>query len=62
MGSPIYNIGRYSHTAAAASIATSPESILSRNNGGDPRPHDHENLFYNQPNLTNPIARCGRDV
>ncbi|KAF9153545.1 hypothetical protein BG015_003181 [Linnemannia schmuckeri] len=37
-------------------------SVPSKSNGGDPRPHDHEILFYNLPDLTNPIARCGSDV
>jgi hypothetical protein len=62
MGSPIYNIDRDSHTAIAASMITRPKPVPSRNNGGDPRPHDHEILFYNLPDLTNPIARCGSDV
>ncbi|KAK3814865.1 MAG: hypothetical protein JOS17DRAFT_423293 [Linnemannia elongata] len=61
-GSPIYNIDRDSQTAFAASMITRPKSVPSKNNGGDPRPHDHEILFYNLPDLTNPIARCGSDV
>ncbi|KAF9544531.1 hypothetical protein EC957_011927 [Mortierella hygrophila] len=62
MGSLIYNIDRDSHTAIAASMITRPKSVPSQSNGGDPRPHDHEILFYNLPDLTNPIARCGSDV
>ncbi|OAQ27478.1 hypothetical protein K457DRAFT_21358 [Linnemannia elongata AG-77] len=62
MGSPIYNIDRDSQTAIAASMITRPKSVPSKSNGGDPRPHDHEILFYNLPDLTNPIARCGSDV
>ncbi|KAG0072530.1 hypothetical protein BGZ89_005398 [Linnemannia elongata] len=62
MGSPIYNIDRDSHTAIAASMITRPKSVPSKSNGGDPRPHDHEILFYSLPDLTNPIARCGSDV
>ncbi|KAG0285564.1 hypothetical protein BGZ96_010197 [Linnemannia gamsii] len=62
MGSPIYNIDRDSHTAIAASMITRPKSVPSKISGGDPRPHDHEILFYNLPDLTNPIARCGSDV
>ncbi|KAF9543782.1 hypothetical protein EC957_000477 [Mortierella hygrophila] len=62
MGSPIYNIDRESHTAIAASMITRPKSVPSRSNGGDPRPHDHEILLYNLPDLTNPIARCGSDI
>ncbi|KAG9064446.1 hypothetical protein KI688_003636 [Linnemannia hyalina] len=62
MGSPIYNIDRDSHTAITASMITRPKSVLSQSNGSDPRPHDHGILFYNFPDLTNPIARCGSDV
>ncbi|KAF9119219.1 hypothetical protein BGX30_004010, partial [Mortierella sp. GBA39] len=62
MGSPIYNIDQHSHTAIAASMITRPKSVPSRSNGGDPRPHDHEILLYNLPDLTDPIARCGSDV
>ncbi|KAK5801585.1 hypothetical protein F5H01DRAFT_372119 [Linnemannia elongata] len=62
MGSPIYNIDRDSQTAIAASMITRPKSVPPKRNGGDPRPHDHEILFYNLPDLTNPIARCGSDV
>ncbi|KAF9278370.1 hypothetical protein BGZ88_000598, partial [Linnemannia elongata] len=62
MGSPIYNIDRDSQTAIAASMITRPKSVPFKRNGGDPRPHDHELLFYNLPDLTNPIARCGSDV
>ncbi|KAF9334855.1 hypothetical protein BGZ91_010698, partial [Linnemannia elongata] len=62
MGSPIYNIDRDSQTAIAASMITRPKSVPFKRNGGDPRLHDHELLFYNLPDLTNPIARCGSDV
>ncbi|KAG0059738.1 hypothetical protein BGZ90_004345 [Linnemannia elongata] len=62
MGSPIYKIDRDSYTAIAASMITRPKSVPSKSNGDDPRPHDHEILFYNLPDLTNPIARCGSDV
>ncbi|OAQ22723.1 hypothetical protein K457DRAFT_25755 [Linnemannia elongata AG-77] len=62
MGSPIYNIDRDSQTAIAASMITRPKSVPSNSNGDDPRPHDHELLFYNLPDQTNPIARCGSDV
>ncbi|KAF9113894.1 hypothetical protein BGX30_006783, partial [Mortierella sp. GBA39] len=62
MGSPIYNIDRDSHTAIAASMITRQKSVLSQSNDSGPSPHDHEILFYNLPDLTNPIARCGSDV
>ncbi|KAH7049576.1 hypothetical protein BKA57DRAFT_528816 [Linnemannia elongata] len=62
MGSPVYNIDRDSQTAIAASMITRPKSAPSNSNGDDSRPHDHELLFYNLPDLTNPIARCGSDV
>ncbi|KAF9100799.1 hypothetical protein BGX29_006247 [Mortierella sp. GBA35] len=62
MGSPIYNIDRDSRSVIAASMLTRPQSVPSNPNGGDPRPHDHEILFYSLPDLTNPIARCGSDV
>ncbi|KAF9272687.1 hypothetical protein BGZ88_004499 [Linnemannia elongata] len=62
MGSPIYNIDQDSQTAIAASMITRPKSVPSNSNGDDSRPHDHELLFYNLPDLTNPVARCGSDV
>ncbi|KAK3831509.1 MAG: hypothetical protein J3R72DRAFT_455028, partial [Linnemannia gamsii] len=62
MGSPNYNIDRETGTVVAASMITRPKSVPSKSVGGDPRPHDHEILFYNLPDLTNPIARCGSEI
>ncbi|KAF9126046.1 hypothetical protein BGW39_006964 [Mortierella sp. 14UC] len=62
MGSPNYNIDRETRTVVAASMITRPKSVPSKSVGGDPRPHDHEILFYNLPDLTNPIARCGSEI
>ncbi|KAF9905220.1 hypothetical protein EC991_001923 [Linnemannia zychae] len=64
MGSPNYNIDRETRTVIAASMITRPKSVSASNSagGGDTRPHEHEILFYNLPDLTNPIARCGSEV
>ncbi|KAG0280040.1 hypothetical protein BGZ95_011484 [Linnemannia exigua] len=62
MGSPNYNIDRETRTVVAASMITRPKTVPSKSSGGDPRPHDHEILFYNLPDLTHPIARCGSDI
>ncbi|KAF9122056.1 hypothetical protein BGX30_002236 [Mortierella sp. GBA39] len=62
MSSPIYNIDRKTRTTVAASMITRPMSVPSKSVGSDPRPHEHEILFYSLPDLTNPIARCGSEI
>ncbi|KAF9932142.1 hypothetical protein FBU30_008829 [Linnemannia zychae] len=59
MASPIYHIDSDHKTIIAASMITRPKTV-DKNDGS--RPHDHEVLIYNPPDITNPIARCGSDV